>query len=433
MVLGTGCKNGCPLEQIAIPLLAAVAASALTAMYFLSLLRQKDRDNAQLAAALNFEKQQGVQKAALLAEAREQLQGHFASLSQQALQANTQQFLELAKQVLGTTQTEAKGELDKRQTAIAQMLLPFHETVQRLEKETRELREKHTGSHLQLGEQIKNLTDLQQAVRNETGRLVEALRKPSVKGRWGELQLRRVLEHAGMLAHCDFVEQNSNRDDDGNLHRPDVILQLPGDRCIVIDAKVPFEGYTSAVMAEDEAGRKIQMASHIRQVKAHIKGLGAKAYWDKLDVTPEFVIMFIPLESAFSAALEEDPELLAESWKHRVVLATPTTLMATVMAIAYSWKQEALAKNAEQAVDLGRKLYDRFCEFTAHLQGVGKSLNKSVECYNKAAASLETRLIPQAQRFEELKIASPGGSKVIQEAEQVTLIARSMEAVEEAA
>jgi DNA recombination protein RmuC len=411
------------------PLLTAILSAALTALYFVNQLRQRERENARLAAELRFEKEQATEKATLLREAREQLQGHFATLSQQALQANTQQFLDLAKQVLGGVQNESKADLDKRQTAIAQMLLPFHDTMQRLHRETEHLREKSTGAHVQLTEQIKGLTELQNAVRSETARLVEAIRKPSVRGRWGEMTLRRVLEHAGMLAHCDFLEQHSTRDDNAALHRPDVVLKLPGERCIVIDAKVPFDAWLSATLAEDEAARKAHMASHIRQVKTHIKQLGAKTYWDKLDVSPEFVIMFVPGESAFSAALEEDPELLAESWRHRVVLATPTTLMATVMAVAYSWKQEALARNAEQAVELGRKLYDRFCEFSKHMHGLGKALNKSVESYNSAAASLETRLIPQAQRFEDLQIASASGTKVIQTAEQVVLTARSIEAV----
>lgn len=411
------------------PLLTAILSAALTALYFVNQLRQRERESARLAAELRFEKEQATEKATLLREAREQLQGHFATLSQQALQANTQQFLDLAKQVLGGVQNESKADLDKRQTAIAQMLLPFHDTMQRLHRETEQLREKSTGAHVQLTEQIKGLTELQNAVRSETSRLVEAIRKPSVRGRWGEMTLRRVLEHAGMLAHCDFLEQHSTRDDNAALHRPDVVLKLPGERCIVIDAKVPFDAWLSATLAEDEAARKAHMASHIRQVKTHIKQLGAKTYWDKLDVSPEFVIMFVPGESAFSAALEEDPELLAESWRHRVVLATPTTLMATVMAVAYSWKQEALARNAEQAVELGRKLYDRFCEFSKHMHGLGKALNKSVESYNSAAASLETRLIPQAQRFEDLQIASASGTKVIQTAEQVVLTARSIETV----
>lgn len=415
-------------STLLLPAFTALAAAAATALYFAPQLRQRDRENARLLAELAFEKQQTSEKATLLKETREQLQGHFASLSQQALQANTQQFLALAKQVLGGAQNDSKADLDKRQTAIAQMLLPFHDTMQRLHRETEQLREKSTGAHVQLAEQIKGLTELQHAVRSETSRLVEAIRKPSVRGRWGEMTLKRVLEHAGMLAHCDFLEQHSTRDDNAALYRPDVVLKLPGERCIVIDAKVPFDGWLSATLAEDEASRKLHMASHIRQVKTHIKQLGSKSYWDKLDVSPEFVIMFVPGESAFSAALEEDPELLAESWRHRVVLATPTTLMATVMAVAYSWKQEALARNAEQAVELGRKLYDRFCEFSKHMHGLGKALNKSVESYNSAAASMETRLIPQAQRFEDLQIASAGGGKVIQTAEQVTLTARSIEA-----
>lgn len=415
-------------STLLLPAFTALAAAAATALYFAPQLRQRDRENARLLAELAFEKQQTSEKATLLKETREQLQGQFASLSQQALQANTQQFLDLAKQVLGGAQNDSRADLDKRQTAIAQMLLPFHDTMQRLHRETEQLREKSTGAHVQLAEQIKGLTELQHAVRSETSRLVEAIRKPSVRGRWGEMTLKRVLEHAGMLAHCDFLEQHSTRDDNAALYRPDVVLKLPGERCIVIDAKVPFDGWLSATLAEDEASRKLHMASHMRQVKTHIKQLGGKSYWGKLDVSPEFVIMFVPGESAFSAALEEDPELLAESWRHRVVLATPTTLMATVMAVAYSWKQEALARNAEQAVELGRKLYDRFCEFSKHMHGLGKALNKSVESYNSAAASMETRLIPQAQRFEDLQIASAGGGKVIQTAEQVTLTARSIEA-----
>jgi DNA recombination protein RmuC len=412
-----------------LPAFTAFSAAALTALYFARRLQYQSRENTRLITELAFTRQQATDKATVLHETREQLQGQFATLSQQALHANTQQFLDLAKQVLGGVQNESKADLDKRQTAIAQMLLPFHDTMQRLHKETEQLREKSTGSHVQLTAQIRGLMDLQNAVRGETSRLVEAIRKPSVRGRWGEMTLKRVLEHAGMLTHCDFVEQHSTRDESATLHRPDVVVRLPGERCIVIDAKVPFDAWLSATLAEDEISRKAHMVSHIRQVKTHIKQLGSKTYWDKLETSPEFVIMFVPGESAFSAALEEDPELLAESWRHRVVLATPTTLMATVMAVAYSWKQEALARNAEQAVELGRKLYDRFCEFSKHMHGLGKALNKSVESYNSAAVSLETRLIPQAQRFEELQIASPAASKTLHPSEQVTIVARSVEIV----
>jgi DNA recombination protein RmuC len=338
--------------------------------------------------------------------ARQELSDRFQALSKQALQENNRQFLDLAAQVFVTAQQQAKTDLDKRQEALHQTLHPVREALGKLEADTRQLTMRQTGAYEQLQGQIKNLMLLQHTVHSETDKLVQAIRKPTVRGRWGEMTLRRVLESAGMLANCDFLEQVTSSDSTESRLRPDVVVRLPEGRSIVIDAKTPFDAYLDTLEATSEEQRRAAQGNHARQVKNHIKNLSSKAYWDKLSATPEFVILFIPGESAFSAALEADPSLLEIGWQHRVVLATPTTLVATIMAVAYSWKQDAMAKNAEKTVAHGKELYERLCNFVGHLQDSGKGLQKAVSSYNQAVASLEARVLPKARAFESMGVTS---------------------------
>lgn len=377
-------------------------------------------------AQLSQEQALAAEKIRHLEETRARLKEEFQAVSSRVLQDNTEHFLTLAKEVLGKTQENAQNDLAKRHHAIQETVKPLQEALVKMETESKAISERSIGTFAQLREQLHHLSLLQKAVQGETGKLVEAIRKPTVKGRWGEVTLRRVLENAGMLVHCDFIEQMHHTGDatqSGSL-RPDVVLNLPENRYIIIDSKVPFDGYLNSLDALDAEQREQHMAAHLRQVKNHIKALGQKSYWEKINstTTPEFVIMFVPAESAFAAALEADPTLLEHSWQHRVVLATPTTLMATIMAVAYSWKQEKMALHAEQAVAAGKELYARLAKFAEHFGKLGNQLNRSVESYNNAVASYETRLLPQAKRFEELQLVSTGKEASIPD--QILLNAR---------
>jgi DNA recombination protein RmuC len=355
---------------------------------------QQDLEKAALT--LTHERAQAAAKIQSIVDTKELLLAQFQAASKQALQDNNQQFLTLADQVL-----------DKRQQAITHLLTPMKEALGKLEGQSKDIHEKQLGAYSELKEQIKHLNSLQQTVHGETNKLVEAIRRPSVRGRWGEMTLRRVLESAGMLNHCDFVEQNTITTD-GVAQRPDVILKLPDKRQIVIDAKVPFEAYLSAIQTNDEQERKVFLQQHGQQLRKHIKDLSSKSYWQSVEPSPEFVILFVPSESAFSAALEADHTLLETGWQQRVVMATPATLMATVMAIAYSWKQERIAESAKQTAQLGRELYERLSTFVGYVNDVGKGLGRAVESYNKAVASYETRLLPKARSFEDLHLTQNG-------------------------
>ncbi len=366
--------------------IAAVLASLSLGLGVLAFRLQQKLHESRLSEA------KAEARAAALEEARAALLAQFQAASKQALAENNEQFLSLAQ----TRFTQAQAEA-------AQLLTPLREALGKLDAQGQHMRERHG----QLSEQLKQMMSLQGTMQHETQRLVEAIRKPAERGRWGEITLRRVLENAGMLMHCDFVEQSQHSDDVGGRHKPDVIINLPDKRCVVIDAKVPFEAYLNATMAANEAERKAHMATHARHVHDHIKQLSSKAYWDKIGgsgSSPEFVIMFIPGESAFSAAVEADPTLLEAGWQKRVVLATPTTLMATLMAVAYSWKQAMLADDAKKAMAITRTLYDRLGTFSKHVQDTGRSLKMAVEKYNSAVGSFEARVLPTARELQSLHL-----------------------------
>lgn len=344
-------------------------------------------------------------------DAEAKLREAFQSLSTAALQSNNKTFLELAETRLRTARTEAASDIEERKKAIENLLSPLQKTLDNVDREIKDSERRRVENGAQLMQAVASLDTMGQHLQSETRRLVDALKRPGVRGRWGEIQLKRVVELAGLVEHCDFEEQQTlNGELDGNVRRirPDVVVRLPGGKHVVVDAKVPLDAYLKALEAPDDASRQALLLEHARQVRNHVTQLGAKSYFTDIPATPEFVVMFLPGEMFFSAALEQDPALIEFGVERKVIPASPTTLIALLRAVAYGWQQEAMEENARKISDLGRALYESLRSLGGHFDDLGTRLKSSLDAYNRAVGSLEGNVLVKARKLKELQTANGG-------------------------
>ena len=361
-------------------------------------------EHMKLTERARYEDQIHNERLASLRDAQKTVGEMFKGLSQEALQRNNELFLGLAQERLANLTQGASAELHAREQAIAHLVGPVVERLNRVDALLAQLEVKRESAYQSLTDQVKALIESHlPRLHRETANLVKALREPAARGRWGELQLRRVVEMAGMLDHCDFIEQAQRTGDEGRILRPDLVVRLPGGRHVVVDAKTPVDAYLNAVEADDEVVRAASLKRHAAQVRTHLGQLAKKAYWEQFPRAPEFVVMFVPGEVFFSAALREDPSLIETGVDQKVIPASPTTLIALLRAVSYGWQQDAIARNAEEIAALGRELYKRVALLGRGWSDTGAKLAAAVQAYNKTVGTLEARVLPQARRFRDLR------------------------------
>ncbi len=400
-----------------IGLLAGAAAAALA--LWPRLIRAR--------SDLQHERALSQERLATLNDAQERLSASFKALSSEALQSQMAQLSELSRAQLRAVQAEAKGDLDQRKQAVEQLISPLKEQLGRVDAQLLRLDQERRESRGRLEAQLRTLADTNDKLRTETGALVTALRKPNARGQWGQMQLRNVVELAGMLPHCDFAEQSQLGGGETVL-RPDLVVNMPGGKHVVVDAKAPLQGVLDAYQARDEDERQRHLRDHARLLRKHVKALADKAYWAELDSAPDLVVMFLPGEHLYSAALEADQGLIEDAMSRRVLITTPTTLLAMLHAIAYGWQQERVAESAQAVSELGRDLHGRLVKLSGLMATLGSRLNSTVKAYNETVGSYEARVMPAARRFEDH--GATAGGRDLPELEQVTTHARRVHVAE---
>jgi DNA recombination protein RmuC len=399
-----------PIETTDIVFALAVVLAALLGglvVYLVQHRKQMDlrADAARLEAELAVERRRVLERIAALDEAREQLRATFGAMAGEALKHNSGEFLKLAQENLKAFHVHAEGSLTQREKAVENLVKPIREALEKTEVEIRRMEHERKEAYGSLTKHLETMAESQRLLQGETRNLVQALRRPEVRGQWGELTLKRLAELAGMVDRCDFYEQEQVQSDSGR-QRPDMIVRMPDGREIVVDAKTPLDAYLSAIEAGDDDTRKRELERHARKVRERVRELSAKAYWQQFRNAPDFVVLFIPGDQFLSAALDQDRSLLEDALAAKVILATPTSLVALLRAVAFGWRQEALTENAERIREVGEDLYQRLGTFGEHLMRVGKSLDASVGAYNKAVGSFDSRILPSARKFTELGISA---------------------------
>ncbi len=394
-------------------------------------VQQREAEINKVRAELDAEKQARVEaltrleasaksleeQKSLIEAMSKEMKDTFNALSSAALKSSSEDFLRLASEHLGKIVADTKGRLGEHQAAMDGLVKPLHESLKKYEEQISAIESKRRQDYGSIEEQIKMLASTHQQLQRETSNLVSALRKPQVRGRWGEMQLRRVAELSGMSMHCDFTEQQSMDTEKGRI-RPDMVVHLPMEREIVVDSKVSLDAYLDAISAQTEDERKAKMEKHAQQVRAHMNKLASKEYWSQFKQSPEFVVLFIPGESFLSAALDIDNTLIEEGIQKRVFIATPTTFIALLRAIAYGWRQEQMTKNAQQISLLGKELYERMRTIVEHFDDLGNAIEKAIGAYNKAVGSMESRILPSIRKFKELGVTGAEEIPVIEQIEQ---------------
>jgi DNA recombination protein RmuC len=370
-----------------------------------------------------MERNAANEKLGSIEKTREQFSAVFAALSGEALKNNNEAFLKLAQENLKQFSIQAQGELAKKEQSIEHLIKPIKEVLEKTEKQIRDIEHDRKEAYGSITKHLETMAETQQLLHGETRNLAQALRRPEVRGQWGEMTLKRLVELAGMVQHCDFYEQQHTATDDGSI-RPDMIVRMPGGRDIVVDVKTPLDAYLNAIEAPDDKSRDQHLVHHARKVRERIRELASKAYWSQFKNSPDFVVLFIPGDHFLSAALDKDPHLLEDALRQKVILATPTSLVALLRAVAFGWNQQIVTENAEKIRILGEDLYKRLGTFTSHLARLGKNINSSVENYNSAVGSFQRQVLPGAKKFSELGISEPKSSDTVEPIEKV---ARSLE------
>ena len=409
-------------------LLIGVALAALVGWLLAHQRAQHDitklrEDKARLTSQLEAQQAAMEEKTRSFEEAQSQFENTFKSLASDALKSNTSEFLKLAESNFKTLHTKASGNLEQREKAVESMVKPIREALEKTDQQIRKMEKERQTAFGSLTQHLQFMAQAQEQLQGETRNLVKALRRPEVRGQWGEMTLKRLAELAGMVEHCDFDQQHSVDTEQGK-QRPDMVVRMPGSREIIVDAKAPMDGYLAAVEARDDSARLLELQRHARNVRDRVRELSSKGYWQQFPQSPDFVVLFIPGDQFLSSALEVDPKLLEDAMTDKVVLATPSSLVALLRAVAYGWRQEALAENAEHIRSVGQDLYERLSTFAEHLDKLGSHLSRSVDSYNKAVGSFDSRVLPGARKFTEMGIQ---GKKDLPEPEPVERLPRPVQ------